>query len=184
VKFIETALPGVILVKPNVFKDKRGFFLESFREDLFKEVGIKEHFVQANHSRSTRNTLRGLHYQLHQPQAKLVRVSQGRIFDVIVDIRKGSQTFGQWYGTELDDESMEMIYMPPGFAHGFVVLSETTDFIYQCSDYYHPQSEQGIAWNDPDIGIEWPITDVVLSDKDKMHPTLADLAPDKLPEYQ
>lgn len=128
--------------------------------------------------------LRGLHYQLTQPQGKLVRVARGEVFDVVVDVRLGSPNFGQWYGTTLDEESMRMMYVPPGFAHGFVVLSDVADFIYKCTDYYHPQSEQGIAWNDPDIGIEWPTNDVMLSEKDRVYPTLNQQSPELLPGYE
>jgi dTDP-4-dehydrorhamnose 3,5-epimerase len=167
VKIVETHLPGVVVLEPKWFGDKRGFFLETYRDDVFEEAGITANFVQDNHSRSTRGVLRGLHYQLVQPQGKLVRVATGSVFDVAVDVRRGSPTFGDWFGTTLDDENMRMMYVPPDFAHGFVVLSETADFIYKCTDYYHPESEQGILWNDPDIGIQWPIADVQLSDKDK-----------------
>lgn len=180
---IPTSLPGVVVFEPKVFGDHRGFFLETFRDRLLAEAGIDKTFVQDNHSRSSRGVLRGLHYQLIQPQGKLVRVARGKVFDVAVDVRKGSPHFGEWYGTVLDDESLRMMYVPPGFAHGFVVLSETADFIYKCTDYYHPQSEQGILWNDPDIGIEWPISDVSLSEKDSNNPTLARQAPEKLPVY-
>jgi len=182
-KIIETSLPGVIIIEPKVFRDERGYFLETFREDKLSEAGINKKFVQQNHSRSTKGTLRGLHYQLAHPQGKLVRVARGKVFDVAVDIRIGSPTFGKWHGSMLDDEVMRMMYIPPGFAHGFVVLSESADFIYQCTDYYHPQSEQGIAWNDPKIGIDWPITDAILSDKDKQYLNLADQDIARLPEY-
>ncbi|GJM17452.1 MAG: dTDP-4-dehydrorhamnose 3,5-epimerase [Thermodesulfobacteriota bacterium] len=182
-KFIETSLNSVVVLEPEVFGDERGFFLETFREKEFIEAGITEKFVQHNHSRSSKGVLRGLHYQLNQPQGKLVRVTSGKVFDVAVDIRMGSPTFGQWYGTTLDEKNMRMIYVPPNFAHGYVVLSETADFLYMCTDYYHPQSEQGIIWNDPGISIQWPITDVTLSDKDKYNPTLAKQDPDKLPKY-
>ncbi len=173
-KIIHTPLPGVIVLEPQLHGDSRGFFLETYREDVLREVGISECFVQDNHSRSTNGILRGLHYQLTQPQGKLVRVARGAVLDVAVDVRSGSPTFGQWYGATLDEESMRMMYIPPGFAHGFVVLSDTADFIYKCTDYYHPQSEQGILWNDPDIGIKWPITDVQLSDKDGKNSLLRD----------
>ena len=166
-KIVETHLPGVVVLEPKRFGDNRGFFLETYRDDVFAQAGITANFVQDNHSRSTRGVLRGLHYQLVQPQGKLVRVAAGSVFDVAVDVRRGSPTFGDWFGTTLDDENMRMMYVPPGFAHGFVVLSETADFIYKCTDYYHPESEQGILWNDPDIGIQWPIADIQLSDKDK-----------------
>ncbi len=182
-KFTDTNLPGVIIIEPKVFGDERGFFLETFRTEAFSRVGITEQLVQANHSRSTSGVLRGLHYQLVQPQGKLVRVARGSVYDVAVDVRRGSPHFGDWYGATLDDTDMRMMYIPPGFAHGFVVLSEVADFIYQCTDYYHPESEQGIAWNDPDIGIEWPIQNVSLSEKDRRYPTLSEQSEANLPLY-
>lgn len=169
---LETSLPGVMLIEPRVFGDSRGFFLETYRQDVLKEAGLDVDFIQDNHSRSTKGVLRGLHYQLTQPQGKLVRVTRGEIFDVAVDVRKGSPHFGQWYGVTLNEENMRMLYIPPGFAHGFVVLSDIVDFIYKCTDYYHPQSEQGILWNDPAIGIKWPTAEVNLSDKDQQNPVL------------
>lgn len=181
-RIIQTNLPGVVVLEPKVFGDPRGFFVETYREEIMQEAGIDHAFIQDNHSRSRRGVLRGLHYQLVQPQGKLVRVSSGAVFDVAVDVRKGSPNFGQWYGTVLDDSSLRMMYVPPGFAHGFVVLSETVDFLYKCTDYYHPASEQGILWNDPEIGIEWPIDDVVLSEKDGRNPHLAQQF--RLPEWQ
>lgn len=182
-KIIETHLPGVIVIEPRVYGDKRGFFLETYREDVFQKAGVNAHFVQDNHSHSSYGVLRGLHYQMLQPQGKLLRISTGAVFDVAVDIRYGSPTFGQWYGTQLNDENMRMMYIPAGYAHGFVVLSESADFLYKCTDYYHPESEQGIAWNDPDIGIEWPISDVILSDKDKTNVFLKNQIPEKLPKF-
>jgi dTDP-4-dehydrorhamnose 3,5-epimerase len=182
-KFIKTPLEGVIVIEPKVFVDERGFFLETFREEEFKEAGITENFIQHNHSRSTRGVLRGLHYQLTQPQGKLVRVTSGKVYDVVVDIRHGSPTFGQWYGTTLDEENLKMMYVPANFAHGYVVLSDSADFIYMCTDYYHPKSEQGILWNDPKIGIEWPIAEVILSDKDKCNSMLDEQDDNKLPKY-
>lgn len=182
-KIVESTLPGVLVIEPRKFGDKRGFFLETYRESLMREAGITQEFVQDNHSRSGRGVLRGLHYQLTQPQGKLVRVARGKVFDVAVDVRIGSSTFGQWYGATLDDETMRMMYIPPGFAHGFVVLSDIADFIYKCTDYYHPESEQGILWNDPDIGINWPITDVKISDKDANNPALSDQSIDRLAKY-
>ena len=182
-KIIKTPLPGVLVLEPKLHGDSRGFFLETYREDTLKEAGIHDHFVQDNHSRSTRGILRGLHYQLTQPQGKLVRVASGAVYDVSVDVRSGSPTFGQWYGTTLDEKNMRMMYIPPGFAHGFVVLSDTTDFIYKCTDYYHPQSEQGILWNDPAIGIEWPLADIRLSEKDSNNPLLQDQQEELLPRY-
>ncbi|HXH03637.1 MAG TPA: dTDP-4-dehydrorhamnose 3,5-epimerase [Candidatus Competibacteraceae bacterium] len=180
---IETELPGVLLLEPRVFGDQRGFFLETYRHNLLREAGVPD-FVQDNHSRSRRGVLRGLHYQLVQPQGKLVRVARGRVFDVAVDVRRGSPSFGRWVGVELDDLAHRQLYIPPGFAHGFVVLSEEADFIYKCTDYYHPQSERGVAWNDPDIGIAWPLTEVSLSDKDARNPRLHALAPTDLPAYE
>jgi len=187
-KVIETNLPGVVVLEPKLFRDKRGFFLETYREDIMQKSGIDAKFVQDNHSRSSIGVLRALHYQLKQTQGKLVRVVTGSIFDVAVDVRLGSPSFGQWYGTELNEENMRMMYVPPGFAHGFVVLSETADFIYKCTDYYHPESEQGIAWNDPNIGIDWGISsidsDIVLSEKDVNNVLLKDQPTEKLPAYE
>ena len=179
----ESSLPGVFVIEPVLFGDKRGFFLETFRANVFEEHGIPTQFVQDNHSRSSGGVLRGLHYQMIQPQGKLVRAATGAVFDVAVDVRQGSPNFGQWYGTELSEDNMKMMYVPPGFAHGFVVLSETADFIYKCTDYYHPETEQGIDWDEPDIGIDWPISDVMLSEKDKLNPRLKDQNPDLLPQY-
>lgn len=185
---ITTNLPGVIVIEPKVYGDKRGFFLETFREDVLLQAGINAHFVQDNHTRSSQGVLRGLHYQMTQTQGKLVRVATGSVFDVMVDVRSGSPTFGQWYGTELNEDNIKMIYVPPGFAHGFVVLSETADFIYKCTDYYHPESEQGIAWDDPDLNIDWSIAEIAekisLSDKDKQNVKLKDQPAEKLPAYK
>ena len=185
---ITTNLPGVIVINPKVYVDKRGFFLETFREDVLLKAGINAHFVQDNHTRSSQGVLRGLHYQMTQTQGKLVRVAAGSVFDVVVDVRSGSPTFGQWYGTELNEDNIKMIYVPPGFAHGFVVLSETADFIYKCTDYYHPESEQGIAWDDPDLNIDWSIAEIAekisLSDKDKQNVKLKDQPAEKLPAYK
>jgi dTDP-4-dehydrorhamnose 3,5-epimerase len=185
---ITTNLPGVIVIEPKVYGDKRGFFLETFREDVLLQAGINAHFVQDNHTRSSQGVLRGLHYQMTQTQGKLVRVAAGSVFDVVVDVRSGSPTFGQWYGTELNEDNIKMMYVPPGFAHGFVVLSETADFIYKCTDYYHPESEQGIAWDDPDLNIDWSIAEIAekisLSDKDKQNVKLKDQPAEKLPAYK
>ena len=185
---IPTNLPGVIVIEPKVYVDKRGFFLETFREDVLLQAGINAHFVQDNHTRSSQGVLRGLHYQMTQTQGKLVHVATGSVFDVVVDVRSSSPTFGQWYGTELNEDNIKMIYVPPGFAHGFVVLSETADFIYKCTDYYHPESEQGIAWDDPDLNIDWPIAEIAekisLSDKDKQNVKLKDQPAEKLPAYK
>lgn len=172
-----TSLPGVLLIEPKVFGDERGFFLETFREELFAQAGLDVRFVQDNHSRSRRGVLRGLHYQQQLPQGKLVRVARGQVFDVAVDVRRGSPHFGRWWGALLDDENLRQIYIPPGFAHGFLVLSEVADLLYRCTEYYRPEFEQGVAWDDPDLGIEWPLQRVdgpVLSDKDRALPPLAE----------
>lgn len=182
VKITESPLPGVLVLEPRVFADERGFFVETFRESLLHDAGVRERFVQDNQSRSRRGTLRGLHYQLVQPQGKLVRVGRGRAFDVAVDLRRSSSHFGRWFGIELDDHDHRMMYVPPGFAHGFLVLSEEADIIYKCTDYYHPASERGIAWNDPDIAIGWPeISEPILSAKDERLPAL--VAQADLPEH-
>jgi len=183
-KIIETSLPGVLICEPKVFGDERGFFVETYRESVFVKAGLNLKFVQDNQSRSRRGVLRGLHYQLQQPQGKLVRVARGQVFDVAVDVRRGSQTFGQWVGQILDDVAHRQMYVPPGFAHGFVVLSEVADFVYSCTDYYHPQSEAGIYWNDPAIGIAWPreiLGEVILSDKDRRLPLLKEQGQEFLP---
>jgi len=168
-ELIETSIPDVKLIKPRVFGDERGFFMESYnRETLKKVAGLDVDFVQDNHSRSGRNVLRGLHYQTQQAQGKLVRVTSGEVFDVAVDLRQSSATFGQWVGVTLSGENHHQFYVPPGFAHGFVVLSETADFLYKTTDYYAPEYEQSLLWNDEELGIEWPhIGEPSLSDKDK-----------------
>jgi len=183
-KVIETGLPGVLLLEPKVFGDARGFFMETWQAARYHEAGMPERFVQDNHSRSRRGVLRGLHYQLTQPQGKLVWVTRGAVFDAAVDIRRGSPTFGRWYGCVLDDVDHRQLYIPPGFAHGFCVLSDEADFFYKCTDYYHPQAERGIAWDDPDIGIEWPLRDVALSGKDQGNPRLNAQRPADLPVYE
>lgn len=182
---IKTALPGVVILEPRVFRDDRGFFLETFRDDDYRAAGIDREFIQDNHSRSQRGVLRGLHYQLIQPQGKLVRVTRGKVFDVAVDIRQGSPTFGQWVGAILDDESHRQLYVPPGLAHGFLVLSEDADFVYKCTDYYHAASERGIAWDDPDLAIDWPDAGVPyqLSAKDAQHPQLKHCPVEDLPVF-
>lgn len=185
-KVIETPLSGVKLIEPRVFGDERGFFLETFRETWLAQAGIEERFVQDNHSRSRRGVLRGLHYQLVNPQGKLIRVARGRVFDVAVDIRRGSPAFCRWYGIELDDIAHRMLYIPPGFAHGFLVLTDEADFLYKCTSYYHAESDHAIAWNDPAIGIEWPDAGVapIVSAKDAQAPRLADQPPDQLLSYR
>ncbi len=158
-KVTPTAIADVLIIEPKVFGDVRGFFYESFNQKAFNEAtGLNLNFVQDNHSRSAKGVLRGLHYQIQQPQGKLVRVVRGAVFDVAVDIRKASPTFGQWVGLELSEDNCRQLWVPPGFAHGFVVLSETADFLYKTTDYYAPEHERCIAWNDPAIGIEWPVS--------------------------
>ena len=165
---IETGIPGLLVLEPKVFGDARGFFMESFNARTFAEVtGVKADFVQDNHSRSGRGVLRGLHYQVQQPQGKLVRVAQGRVFDVAVDLRRSSPTFGRWYGVELSGENHRQFWVPAGFAHGFYVLSESADFLYKTTDYYAPQHERSLAWNDATVGVQWPLQgEPLLSAKD------------------
>ncbi|KAB0302261.1 dTDP-4-dehydrorhamnose 3,5-epimerase [Vibrio fortis] len=166
-KVIDTNIPEVKVIEPRVFGDDRGFFLETFQLERYKtDVGIEQDFVQDNHSRSSKGVLRGLHFQKNKPQGKLVRVVRGEVFDVAVDIRPGSPTYGQWEGVILSEYNKKQFWVPPGFAHGFVVLSDTADFEYKCTDYYDPSEEGSIRWNDPDLGIEWPCSDPILSDKD------------------
>lgn len=180
-KFTPTAIPDVIVVEPRVFGDHRGFFMETWEKNRFTEAGIAVDFVQDNHSRSVKNTLRGLHYQEPFGQGKLVRVVLGEVFDVAVDIRRGSPTFGKWVGEILSEENKRQLWVPPGFAHGFCVLSDAADFVYKCTEFYHPECEHTILWNDPAIGIEWPISDAILSDKDKKGTLLAET--ETLPLY-
>jgi dTDP-4-dehydrorhamnose 3,5-epimerase len=153
-----TQIPGVLIVEPAIFGDDRGFFLESYNEKEMRNIGIDAHFVQDNHSRSQRNVLRGLHYQISQPQGKLVRVVTGRVFDVAVDVRRDSPAFGKWVGVELSAENKRMFWLPAGMAHGFVVLSDSADFLYKATEYYAPKFERTILWNDTELGIEWPLT--------------------------
>lgn len=172
-KIRPTRIPEVLLVEPDVFGDARGFFMESWHRKKFAEAGLDVDFVQDNHSRSGRGVLRGLHYQLNRPQGKLVRVVTGAVFDVAVDIRRGSPTFGQWVGAELNERNRHMLYVPPGFAHGFCVLSDSTDFLYKCTEFYAPEYEHGILWSDPAIGIDWPGHDFGVSDKDASNSPLS-----------
>lgn len=174
-KVIETILPGVLILEPKVHGDSRGFFQETWREDSYNTIGIPP-FVQDNHSRSARGVLRGLHAQRLQPQGKLVRVSHGVVFDVAADINPASPTFGKHVAVELSDDNHRQLYIPPGYAHGFCVLSETADFLYKCTRYYQPGDEIGVLWNDKDIAIAWPLAEPQLSDKDKNLPTLRELA--------
>lgn len=170
--FLPTALPDVIVVKPRVFRDARGFFFESYHAQKFAEAGIAARFVQDNHSLSVRGTLRGLHMQCEFAQGKLVRCISGEIFDVAVDARRGSNTFGRWVGETLSAENFCQLWIPPGFLHGFCVVSETAEVEYKCTEFYHPEDELGVIWNDPEIGISWPISAPVLSAKDAALPRL------------
>lgn len=168
-------LDGVLLIQPAIHSDSRGRFFESFQKERYKEIGIEEEFVQDNQSISQKDTIRGLHYRSAPGQAKLVRVIRGEVFDVVVDIRKQSPTFGQWRGYTLSDSNYLQIYIPVGFAHGFCVLSETAEFLYKVSEYYSAEKEIGVMWNDPDIGVKWPTSNPVLSEKDKTNPALKDI---------
>lgn len=172
---IETQLPGVLIIEPKVFGDARGFFVESFQAERYREAGIELPFVQDNQSRSRRGVLRGLHFQRSRPQGKLVRVSRGAVWDVAVDINPDSPTCGRYVGVELTDENHRQLWVPPGYAHGFCVLSDVADFQYKCTDFYFPEDEGALLWNDPDVAIDWPIEAPLLSDKDLRNPTLAEL---------
>jgi len=176
VKVIDTDLPDVKLIEPSVFGDQRGFFMESWNARAFAEAGLDLHFVQDNHSRSARHVLRGLHYQVQQPQGKLVRVPRGRAFDVAVDMRRSSPTFGRWVGAELSEANQRMIWVPPGFAHGFLALEDDTELLYKCTNFYAPEHERSLLWSDPEIGIAWPLperVEPVLSGKDSAGTPLA-----------
>lgn len=171
---LPTELSGLLLIEPKSFGDSRGFFFESYQQSRYREAGIAADFVQDNVSRSCRGTLRGLHYQLTQPQGKLIFVTRGEVFDVAVDLRRSSDTFGRWYGTVLNDQNHRQLYVPPGFAHGFSVTSESADFCYKCTEFYDPADERTLLWNDPQLGIDWPQHDVrILSEKDKRGVLLA-----------
>lgn len=182
-KTTPTELPEVLLIHPDVHRDDRGFFVESFHAERYASVGIAEPFVQDNHSRSTRGTLRGLHAQVSQPQGKLVRVTQGEVFDVAVDIRRDSPTFGRHVGVVLGAEDFSQLWIPEGFAHGFCVLSETAELQYKCTRPYDPSSELTIAWNDPEIAIHWPVDTPTLSEKDRAGFRLSECSADQLPRY-
>ena len=181
-RVVPTAIPDVVVIEPDVHKDGRGFFLETYHAERYAAHGIHGPFVQDNHSRSTVGTLRGLHLQLKRPQGKLVRVIEGEIYDVAVDVRRGSPTFGRWVGMTLSAENFRQCYVPAGFAHGFCVVGETAQVIYKCTDVYDAASEIGIAWNDPAIAIPWPVREPILSPRDSAHPSLAALA-DRLPVW-
>lgn len=180
-KVVETELPGVLLVEPVTFRDERGWFRESWHLDRYREAGLPARFVQDNVSRSHRGVLRGLHYQEPQSQGKLVSVLEGEVFDVAVDIRRSSPTFGRWAGFTLSAENARQLYVPEGFAHGFVVLSEVAVFAYRCTAYYRPDAEGTVRWDDPDVGIEWPVERPRLSPRDAAAPTLAEIPPERLP---
>ena len=181
----ETGIEGLAVVTPKVFSDQRGYFMETYNEKDFAEIGITTKFVQDNQSRSKKGVLRGLHFQLNFPQSKLVRVVNGRVYDVAVDLRKDSSTFGKYYGVILSAENKKQFFIPRGFAHGFVVLSDMAEFAYKCSDFYHPNDEGGLIWNDPDIGIDWPLEEagskenLIFSEKDEKWPTLKELLKNK-----
>ena len=171
IKVTKCDIEGLFIIEPQVFGDKRGYFMETYNENDFREAGLDMKFVQDNQSSSTKGVLRGLHYQKKFPQGKLVRAIRGTVFDVAVDLRKGSSTFGKWFGVELSEENKKQFYIPEGFAHGFLVLSDEAEFCYKCTEFYHPEDEGGIIWNDPDIGVEWPLEDIDelnISDKDKV----------------
>jgi dTDP-4-dehydrorhamnose 3,5-epimerase len=180
----KTVFQTALIIDPDVFRDKRGYFMETYHREKYEEFGISEHFVQDNLSYSVRGTLRGLHYQHPHGQVKLVQVIRGEIFDVIVDIRQGSPTFGWWTSVRLSDENGCQFYIPEGFAHGFCVLSETALVSYKCSDFYAPESEGGIIWSDPALNISWPVKNPLISDKDSRYPFLKDLSVDRLPVYE
>jgi dTDP-4-dehydrorhamnose 3,5-epimerase len=183
-KLTETELQGVLIIEPSVYEDARGFFLETYHQNRYREFGILPDFVQDNLSFSRKYALRGLHYQHPHDQAKLVQVAKGTVFDVVVDIRLGSPTFGKWSGTYLSGEESRQIFIPEGFAHGFCVISEYAVFLYKCSDFYARECERGILWSDPDLNIKWPVENALLSEKDMKLPRLKDLANDMLPVYR
>ncbi len=173
--FIETEINGVYIIEPTAYGDNRGYFMETYNEADFKAAGLDYTFVQDNQSSSRKGVLRGLHFQKTHPQAKLVRVLRGEVYDVAVDLRKSSKTYGKWVGGFLSEENKRQFMVPRGFAHGFVVMSETAEFAYKCDELYHPEDEGGIMWNDPDVGVEWPdVGEIILSEKDKRHPTLSE----------
>jgi len=181
---LTTKLDGVYIIEPQAFYDNRGFFLETYHQRRYAESGINRNFVQDNLSRSVRGSLRGLHYQLQHAQAKLIQVIKGAVFDVVVDIRLGSPNFGQWAGVSLSEENKRQLFVPEGFAHGFCVLSEAADVVYKCTDFYAPEDEGGILWSDPDLAIDWPISEPLISVKDSRLPRLADVPPERLPGYK
>jgi dTDP-4-dehydrorhamnose 3,5-epimerase len=180
---IPTSIEGLLIIEPKIFKDRRGFFMETYNRQKYEDAGLSDTFVQDNLSYSQKNTIRGLHFQIRHPQAKLVQVISGEIFDVAVDLRRGSATFGIWTGERLSDKNGRQMYIPKGFGHGFCVLSEFALFYYKCSDFYAPDDEGGIIWSDRDIGIEWPVKSPVISEKDKQYPKLSSLSAEQLPSF-
>ena len=180
---LDTSLPGVWEIRPNILRDPRGFFMETYHQEKFSALGVTDTFVQDNHSSSSKGTLRGLHYQWPHAQAKLCRVIEGEAWDVAVDIRAGSPYFGKWTAVILSAELQNQLYIPAGFAHGFLALTERVQFLYKCSDFYNAQDEHGILWNDPGLGISWPIADPLVSEKDSRHPGLSAVPPEFLPQY-
>ncbi|HET6340736.1 MAG TPA: dTDP-4-dehydrorhamnose 3,5-epimerase, partial [Gemmatimonadota bacterium] len=178
----ELELPGVLLLEPRVFGDERGFFLETWQARRYAEAGMPERFVQDNLSRSLKNVLRGLHYQIHRPQGKLVSVIEGEVFDVAADIDPRSETFGRWVGARLSGDNKRQLYIPPGYAHGFCVLSETAYFTYKCTEYYAPALERGVRWDDPTLGIDWPVDDPIVNERDAAWPTVEAARREELPE--
>ncbi len=177
IKVIETPIEGLVVIEPQVFGDDRGYFMETYNKEVFNDHGLDMEFIQDNESKSKKGVLRGLHFQTEYPQGKLVRVTEGAVWDVGVDLREGSPTYGQWYGVELSDDNKKMFYIPEGFAHGFLVLSDEAKFNYKCTNLYHPEFDGGVAFDDEEIGIEWPEVDaeILLSDKDRKQPKLKDL---------
>ena len=173
-QFIETKLPGVMIIEPKIFGDNRGFFFESFNHQAMAAAGIEHRWVQDNHSKSSIGTIRGLHYQVNPGQDKLVRVIRGEVYDVVVDMRRSSGTFGQWGGFTLSEENRRMLYVPKGFAHGFCVNTEIAEFVYKCSEYWSPADERGVAWDDPALNIDWPVENPILSERDTKHPKFSD----------
>ena len=181
---IDTEIPGVCIIKPRIIRDNRGFFVETYHAAKFSDMGIKDVFVQDNHSRSCKGTLRGLHYQLGRSQSKLCRVTRGSVLDVAVDVRRGSPTFGKAVTVELSAENMYQVYVPAGFAHGFAVLSDEAEFLYKCSDFYDPGGEYGVLWSDPALAIDWSLNNPVLSDKDSRYRVLSEIPEEQLPVYE
>ena len=183
-KVVRSALEGIIVIEPQVFEDHRGYFVETYQADRYHNTGFPESFVQDNLSFSTKGTLRGLHFQIRHPQAKLVQAVTGEIYDVVVDIRPDSKTFGQWAGVILSEKNKKQVFIPAGFAHGFCVLSASAHFLYKCTEFYNPDDEGGILWSDPTIGIDWPIREPIISEKDRAFPPLSELFPDYVPGHK